>query len=268
MRAFHPFRQRVNLLPRIFSLPRHHDTKHRSGIVENAKTVALHFFRKVFKFHSKPDIWFVGTIFFHGRGVVHARKCGKRNLAYFLKKVFGKPFKRIEDVFLLHECHFAVYLGELRLAVGAQVFVAKAPHNLKIPVVTGNHQQLLESLRRLREGIKFSRIHAAWHNEIACTFGGGLDEVRRFNFQKFLFVQVCTRGDGEFVAQDEFFLHGIAAQVQVAVLHAQFVSSIRVIVDGERWRFACVEQFEFFNDYLDITGGEFCIFVASLVDDT
>ena len=51
----------------------------------------------------------------------------------------------------LDERGLDIELGEFRLAVGAQVFVAEAFGDLEVAVEAGDHQQLLEQLRRLRQ---------------------------------------------------------------------------------------------------------------------
>jgi hypothetical protein len=48
-----------------------------------------------------------------------------------------------------HEAHLEVELGELRLAVAAEVLVAEAARDLEVAVDAGHHQQLLELLRAL-----------------------------------------------------------------------------------------------------------------------
>ena len=53
------------------------------------------------------------------------------------------------DVVGIDERHFHVELGELRLAIGAEVFVAEAPRDLHVAIVAGDHQDLLVQLRRL-----------------------------------------------------------------------------------------------------------------------
>ncbi len=73
--------------------------------------------------------------------------------------MFNQAFKHVQDIFLLHKRHFTIDLRELRLPVSAQVLIPETFHNLHIPVVPRHHQQLLESLRRLRKGIKLSGIY-------------------------------------------------------------------------------------------------------------
>jgi hypothetical protein len=45
---------------------------------------------------------------------------------YILKNMLEKPLKSLQDVFLLHEAHFAIDLSEFRLPVGAQVLIAES----------------------------------------------------------------------------------------------------------------------------------------------
>ena len=49
-----------------------------------------------------------------------------------------------EDVFLAHERHLQIDLGELRLPVGAQVFIPEAADDLKIAIEARDHEDLLE----------------------------------------------------------------------------------------------------------------------------
>ena len=54
----------------------------------------------------------------------------------------------------LDEGGLDVDLGELRLAVGAQVLVAEAAGDLEVFLEAGDHQELLVLLRRLRQGVE------------------------------------------------------------------------------------------------------------------
>ena len=64
-----------------------------------------------------------------------------------------------EYVFLGDEAHLDVELIEFQAAVGAQVLVAKAGRDLEVAVEAGDHQQLLELLRRLGQRIELARMH-------------------------------------------------------------------------------------------------------------
>ena len=91
-----------------------------------------------------------------------------------------------EDVLLAREAHFQVDLGELKLAIGAQVFIAEAAGDLEIAVEARDHEDLLEDLRRLRQGVELAGMHAAGNQKIARALGRGLGEDGRFDLEKTL----------------------------------------------------------------------------------
>src|SRR5438045_4608841 len=66
-------------------------------------------------------------------------------------------FHEFHDLILREERGLDVELGELRLAVGAQILIAEAAHDLVVAIEPGNHQQLLEDLRRLRQRKELAR---------------------------------------------------------------------------------------------------------------
>ena len=59
---------------------------------------------------------------------------------------------------LVHEAHLEVELGELRLAVAAQVLVAEAARDLEVAVDARDHEQLLELLGALRKRVDRARL--------------------------------------------------------------------------------------------------------------
>ncbi len=67
--------------------------------------------------------------------------------------------------------HLDVELGELRLAVGAEVLVAVAAGDLVVALHAGHHEQLLEQLRALRQGVPGARCEAGRHEEVAGALG-------------------------------------------------------------------------------------------------
>jgi hypothetical protein len=101
-----------------------------------------------------------------------------------LEEVFGEPFEGGQYFLLRHEGHLAVDLRELRLAVGPQILIAEALHDLEVAVVARYHQNLLEGLGALRQGVRFPGIHAAGHDEVARTFRRTLDEEGRFDLDE------------------------------------------------------------------------------------
>src|SRR3546814_12919214 len=82
------------------------------------------------------------------------------------------------------EAHLEVELVELaRRAVGAAVLVAKAGRDLEVAVEAGDHQKLLEHLRRLRQRVELARVQAARHQVVARALGAAGGEDRRLELQ-------------------------------------------------------------------------------------
>ena len=87
------------------------------------------------------------------------------------KQVSRKPFCELHDVGFCDKCHFYVNLGELGLAVAPQVFIAEAAHDLKVAIITGDHEQLFVGLRRLGQGVEVASLNARWDEIISRAFG-------------------------------------------------------------------------------------------------
>ena len=100
----------------------------------------------------------------------------------------------------VRERHLDVDLRELGLAVGAQVLVAEAAHDLEVAVHARHHQDLLEDLRRLRQREELARVHAARHQVVARALRRRLRQDRRLDLPEALRVEVLaespsSRGD-------------------------------------------------------------------------
>ena len=144
--------------------------------------------------HVETDVRFVRSVGAHGFGVGDAGNAVDLDAADLLEQVFEQPFEGVEDVFLFHEGHFAVHLGEFRLAVGPEVFIAEAAYDLVVLVHPGHHQQLFEGLGRLGQGVKFAGIHPGRYHEIAGPFGRGFDQIGGFDVHEALLGEVFAHG--------------------------------------------------------------------------
>ena len=107
-------------------------------------------------------------------------------------QVHQHAFDNGEHICLVDERGFQVDLGELRLAIGAEVLVAKTTRELEVPVEPGHHQQLLVDLRRLGQRVELTGVHATRHEVVASPLRGRLGEDRRFDFKKTEFRQRAT----------------------------------------------------------------------------
>ena len=161
-----------------------------------------------------------------------------------------------EDDFGPREADLQIDLRELELAVGALVFVAEAARDLEILVEAGDHEDLLEQLRRLRQGVELAVVNAAGDEVVARAFGRGARQERRLDFVEALRVEVVADGDRDVVAELDVVLHLRPAQVEVAVLEAHlFVGDVGV-GGREGQRLAVVEDAQLVGDDFDFAGGD------------
>ena len=75
-----------------------------------------------------------------------------------------------DDIVGLDEAHLHVELGEFRLPVGAEILVAIAAGDLVVALHAGHHQQLLEQLRALRQGVERAGLQPGRYQEVARAF--------------------------------------------------------------------------------------------------
>jgi len=167
-----------------------------------------------------------------------------------------KAFDGVEDHFRAREANLQINLSELGLTVGTQVFVAEAAHDLEIFVKAGDHQNLLEQLRRLRQGIELTGMHTAGHEIVARTLGRGARHEWRLDLEEALRVQIFTDGDGNPVAQLDVVLHLRPTEVEIAVLKAHFLVGDRRISRRERQGFAVVKHTQFVGNDFNLACGD------------
>ena len=80
------------------------------------------------------------------------------------------------DVFALNKAHFQVNLTEFCLSVSARIFVTQALTDLDVAIETRHHQDLLEKLRTLRQGVPHALVQACGNDKVARAFRGALNE--------------------------------------------------------------------------------------------
>jgi hypothetical protein len=126
---------------------------------------------------------------------------------------------RRQHVLLAPEGTFEVQLRELELAVGSEVLVPVAAGDLVVPLDPPDHQELLEELRGLRQGVEVPLAQPARHQDVTCAFGCGADEGRRLHLEE-AFRDRGSGGSPPSGARPgaEVGCHRRATEVEVAVL--------------------------------------------------
>ena len=197
----------------------------------------------------------VAAVAAHGFGVAEARKGRRNREPGHLADPLHQRLDDLEDLLFLRKGHLQIDLCELRLPVGAQVFVAEAAHDLKILVEAADHQQLLEDLRRLRQGVEVARLNAAGHQVVARAFRSRSRHKRRLDLEEAFRVERLPHGKRDLRAQHDVALHARPAQVHVAILEASVFTDVDRIFHGERRSPRFVENPNPVGDHLHFAGG-------------
>ena len=188
--------------------------------------------------------------------VAHLRKRRRQIHADGQERRLQKAFDHAEDGLRPRETHFQIDLRELRLAIGAQVFIAEATHDLKVFVEARDHQYLLEQLRRLRQRVEFARIYAAGHQVVARALGRGTRHEWRLDLEEALRVQVFANGDGDLMAQFDVAMQFGPAQVDIAILEAHLFVGQHRVGGREGQGLAVVQNAQLVGNHFDFAGGD------------
>ena len=262
LRTLHPFGEGVDLLAGVLGAARCGYGADVRAAVEDAEALSVHEFRHLVNLHSEAYVRLVGAVEVHSVVPAHARdRIGYLHIENLLEEGAHHSLEGVQHVLLLHEAHLAVDLGEFRLAVGPEVLVAEAAHYLEVAVVAGHHQQLLEGLRGLRQGVEGARVHPGRHHEVTRSLRSGLYEIRSLDFHEILGVEIVAYLVGNVVAQLEGPLQRGASEVQVAVLCTQVLAAVAVLLDGERRGHRPVEYFYGLEGYLDVARRDLAVLV-------
>jgi len=252
----HEFRVIVDLLAAQAAAPGNSQGRHPPlrVIGRAAEHLEIHIPHKVAhtdQFQVHAQVGPVGAVALHGLGIGHARKFGQRHIENLLEQPAHHALGDIHHILFRHETGLDIDLGELRLAVGAQVLVAETTRNLVIAVKPRDHQQLLEQLGGLGQGKKLSRVRAAGHQVVAGTLRCRPGQYGGFHIEKPLAFQKAPHGRCDFRALYQVALHLGTAQVHVAVAQAHLLADRGMVIELKRRCVGAVEQFQLLTQHLD-----------------
>ena len=229
-------------------------------VLEDAKLAACHRLRDVEELLPEAQVRPVDAVVLHGVGVADDRE---RQLQDALVAVLGRgqvdqqPLDQRLDVAGVDKAHLQVELREFRLAIRTQVLVAEAAGDLEVTLDARHHQQLLQLLRALRQGVELAWMQAAGHDKVACAFGRALEQDRRLDLQEVALRQVLADKAHDAMAQRQVLGHAGAADVQIAILEPQrLVHLVAGRADIERRVLGGVEDRHLVGDHLDVTGSQ------------
>ena len=155
--------------------------------------------------------------------------------AEFLENALDHRLHGGKDIRLLDKAHLDIKLVKVgRAAVGARVFVAKTRRDLEIAIEPRHHDQLLELLRGLRQGVELARMQARGHQKVARAFGAGGRDDRGLELGKALIPHALAHAAHHVRAQHHVGVQLVAAQVEKAVGQAGFLGVINLAEHRQR----------------------------------
>ena len=179
----------------------------------------------------------VGAVFPHRLGVRDAREFRRHRLALaeLLEHAAHDRLDGVEHVFLGDEAHLQIELIELsRRAVGARVLVAEAGGDLEVAVEARDHDQLLELLRRLRQRVEFSGMHAARHEIVARALRRGGGEDRRLKFEEACLAHAVAQRPDDRLPLHDVGMQALAAKIEEAVFEARLLRIVGLAEHRQR----------------------------------
>ena len=186
----------------------------------------------------------------------------------FLEHAGDDGFDGVEDVFLGDVAHLEIELVELAgAAVGAGGFVAETGGDLEVAVEAGDHGELFELLRRLRQGVELAGVVAGGDQEVPRAFRRGGGEDRGLEFSEAAFDHpAADRGD-DAGAQHDVLVHALAAEIEEAVGQAQLVGVFLLGVHLHRQHFGKRLHLDLGGLQLDLAGGQAGVHCITLTGD-
>ena len=195
-------------------------------VVINAETAVAEKVRRILQHQRIAQIRLVGTVFHHCFAERNADKRRLVNLfavGKFVENGAERVLNHGKHVVLSGKTHLHIHLIEFtRRPVGAGILIAKTRRNLKIFVKTRHHQQLLKLLRRLRQGIKLTRIKPRRHQKVARPFRRRSGQNRRLIFGKTLLAHQLAGTFNHRRTQQNVFVNALLAQIEETVFQTNF----------------------------------------------
>ena len=196
--------------------PHHRPGLDRAG--ENLQRRAAPDFGGVGDFQRVAQVRLVGAVAQHGIGEGDAPERRGRDRPARGKLLEEAAEHRLdggEHVVLGDEGHLEIELVELaRRAVRARVLVPEARRDLKIAVEARDHDELLELLRRLGQGVELAGVKPARHQEVARALRAGRGQDRRLELGEAGFDHPAPDRLDHRATQHDVALHLLPTQVR------------------------------------------------------
>ena len=239
----------------------------RDQLGENLEARAVEMRSDIVEDNRVAQVGLIRAIAGHGvvKGDVRERHRGHgmraaRGVVELGEQTVKHRLDRVEDVLLGDEAHLEVELVELAgAAVSPAVFIAETGCDLEVAVEARHHQQLLELLRGLRQGVELARVQARGHQKVARTLGRGRGQDRGLKLGEALLHHPAAQGLDHLGAEHDVGVDLFPAQVEVAVGQAQVFVDVVVGIDLQRHLLGCRLYLGVVDVDLDLAGGELVV---------
>ncbi len=182
---------------------------------EHLEVASSQLVTQVAQLEPEAGIGSVGAEAMHRLGVRHPRPwCWRDIEPRLLEDGTHHRFGRLDHVVLLDEPHLDVELRELLHPVGPGVLVAEAADDLVVALEAADHQQLLEQLGRLWQGVERAGLRASGDEEVAGSLRCRAGQERRLDVEELARIQYLAHGHRDPVAELERLAQRRPAQVQ------------------------------------------------------
>ena len=170
------------------------------------------------KLQAKAGIWLIRTKAIHSFPIGQpAERHRQIHPPGFLEYLLHQLFIYAHHIVRRYKGHFQVDLRKFRLPISAQILIPKAANNLEISVQTGNHQQLLKHLGRLRQRIELMRLNTARHQILTRSLRRTFGKHWSFNFQKAVFGKIITYQLHHLMTHFHLCLHFRTPKIQIPI---------------------------------------------------
>ncbi len=242
------------------------------GALEGAEAAALNDGRNVLDLQVDPQVGLVGAVALHGLvvGDVPPGSLGHPlKLAELLVNRLQNRFQSFQHVLLRGEGHLHIQLVEFAGgAVCPGVLIPEAGGDLEILVEAGGHQQLLELLRGLGQGIELAGVVPGGDQIVSRALGTGGGQNGGGDLQEAQVRHPLAQLGHHLAAEHDVGLDGGVPQVQEAVFQPGILIGIPALVDlkGQLVVEALAQHLDFLGHDFNVAGGQLGIFALPLPD--
>ena len=206
--------------------------------------------------HGEAQVGLVRAVAEDRLRVGHARKRPLHPHPGEGEQAHEQGLDQLEDGLHARKRHLDVDLGELGLAVGAQVLVAEAADDLEIAVHPRDHEDLLEDLGRLGQRVELSVVDPRRYQIVARALRRRLREHRGLDLEEARLVHVAAHLHGHAVAQLQVALEPGPAQVEIAILEPNVLGGVELVLDGKGWRLRFGQDADLAGQHLEGARGQ------------